>query len=341
MLIFLLACLLGLRLGHGSVIALPAHLQQGAEPLALTHGNATVIGNDTDLTWDPRLLTAFIDDHFRTRIHVYRGVKISGKSTYMNILQAMVQLSYSQSEHEYAGGTFSFRDYTNVKIQISKATSFRSTFQYRYAVWGLFQAALYLTSNEFNCIVMDLYWIEDGAITLLGHIEIGPDSLPNTPGNTSGQNLISIRPGEDRPPDTLDLANSTSTSSNETDVAVSAYKFAVFVQLQGRILSISAVFMTLFLGLVHIASFGTSNIVHNFRVWLAESNTELVYENYGVPRTSPPFLTYHAAARALGSIPKYMFAQRRFEEVVFVVELGGIPVGQGFLRKPSSGSSTT
>ena len=334
MLPLILACLLGLRLAHGDVIALPARLQRGTELLDLAHVNVTVIGDDT------------IDKKFKTTVHIYPGVKISGKSTYMNILQAMIHLSYSESEHEYAGETFSFRDYTNVKIQISKAPSLSSTFQYRYAVWGLYKAALYLTTNQFHSIVMNLNWIEGGAATLLGQISIFPDPLPDIFGSKKVPDLMRIGQEEERPPDTLDLANRTSIGSNGTDLAVSttARKFSVFAELQGQTLSISAVFMAIFLGLVHIASFGTMNIVQDFAmrsIYTDLERTELVYENYGAPRTSPPYFTYHAAARALGYIPKYMFAQNKFEEIVWVLEEGGIPVGQGFLRKSSRASSTT
>ena len=185
--------------------------------------------------------------------------------------------------------------------------------------------------------------IEDGAETNLGHIVIYPHPPPNISRSPKSQNLMRIVPEEEKPPSTIDLANSTSISSNETDSAVSATagNFSVFAELQGRILSVSAVFMTLLLGIVHISAFGTTNIVQDFAVRVPDSNTELVYEHYGARRTSPPFFTYHAAAYALKFIPKYMFAQRRFEEVVFVLEVGGTPLGQGVLRKSPSASSTT
>ena len=115
-------------------MALPAHLQQGTELLDLAHVNATVIGNDTEPTLGPSLFDDPIDLRFKTKVYVYPDIKISGKSAYMNILLAMIQLSYCQSTDEYAGGTFSFPDYTNIKIHILKAASLSSAFQYRYAI---------------------------------------------------------------------------------------------------------------------------------------------------------------------------------------------------------------
>ena len=47
-------------------------------------------------------------------------------------------------------------------------------------------------------------------------------------------------------------------------------------------------------------------------------------------RTSPPYLTYKYAAKALALVPKAMFQQDRFQEVGFMVKVDGFDVGGGF-----------
>ncbi len=344
MLLFLLSCLLNLSVGHAAVIALPAQLRNGTELLDIYQKNTTSIRHRPDLTSSAGLLGNPIDERFRTTIHMFPDVRISGKSTYMNILKAMIQLSYSEATHAYTGETFSFPSYTNVKIRITRVTSSSSTLQYRYALWGLYEAADYLTTiSVFSSIQVDLYWSGGGVPAQVGVIEIFPDPLPNIAESKDIQNLIGISQRVETPPSSPDVAKFASIDSNETNLAATTYagRFSVFVELQGEILSISEVFMTLFLAVVDIASFGTAAPMHDFVAQDGRTKMELVYEHYDAPRTSPPFFTYHAAARALGYIPEYMFEQRRFEALVFVVEVGGVPVGTGFLRKYSMTSSIT
>ena len=339
MLSFFLLCFFGLIVANSTIISLPGHSQNGTELLDLFLTNATLVGNNRDPTDNASLSGYPIDQNFRTVIDIYADIKISGKSTYMSILKAMIELSFSEGTHAYTGEAFSFRNYSNVKIKITPVRSSSSTLQYRYAVWGLFKAALYFaTSSRFTCISVELNWSRDGRPALVGTIDISPNPLPDVVGSTEVRKTMRIGQRAGTPSSSPDVAKFTSIDDEETDLAAltNVRKFAVFVELQGQALTIPAVFMTLFLGLVHIASFEATNLVRNFKVQDSLSKTELVYEHYGALRTSPPLFTYQAAARALGYLPKYMFAQGKFEAVIFVLEVEGTPVGIGHLRKASS-----
>lgn len=335
---FLLVCLVCLSLVHSIAITLPEdHRNQTVLP-DLSLNNLSVAGSDGGTTNALRLMTEPFDSRFRTITRIYPDVKTSGKSTYMNILKAMIKLSYSEGTDAYAGETFSFRGYTNVKIRITRATS-SSDLQYRYAIWGLFRSADYLTTaNVFSVIITNLYWSGSGSPVLVGVIEIFPDPLPDVLENKEIQKLVGTRRQAERLPRFGKLANATYVGRNESDLAspTNAGRLSVFLQLQGPVLSIPEVFMTLFRALVRIASFGAAQMVHNFQVQNMETMTELVYEHYGAPRTSPPFFVYHEAARALAHIPNFMFAQHKFEAVTFVLEIDGTPIGTGYLRKFSS-----
>ncbi|CAF9918606.1 hypothetical protein IMSHALPRED_004356 [Imshaugia aleurites] len=308
----------------------------------LSLNNLSVAGSDSGSTNALRLMTEPFDRRFGTIIRVYPDVKLSGKSAYMNILKAMINLSYSEGTHAYAGETFSFPGYTNVKIRITPATSSSSDLQYRFAIWGLYRSADYLTmANGFSVIIANLYWSASGSKVLVGVIEIFPDPLPDILESKEIQSFVGTSRQAETLPNFGKLANISYVGSNETDLAspTNAGKLSVFLELQGPVLSIPEVFMMLFRALVHIASFGTAQIVHAFQVRHMDTMTELVYEDYGAPRTSPPFFVYHEAARALGYIPKFMFAQHKFEAVTFVLEIDGTPIATGYLRKFSSTSS--
>lgn len=339
MLSLLSLCFLGLTVVNSTVLYLPGHLPNGTELFNLSGINATVSETGHDATSNASSLGNAIDNHFRTVIDTFPEIGISGKSMYMNILKAMIQLSYSEGTHAYAGETFSFRDYTNVKIRITRVISSSTTLQYRHAIWGLVKTAQFLTHNNiFTCSTVSLYWDGSGVPVLIGTIEIFPDPLPDIAGSTKLLHLIRIGQQAETPSNFSNVVNLTSIEYRETELATTtnAGDFKVFIELQGQILSIKEVFMTLIFGLLHIASFSTEQIVNDFVVNL--SNSEFRYENYGAPRRSPPFFTYRTAARALAYIPKYMFAQGRFEAATFVVEIGGVPVGTGYLRKSSTTS---
>ena len=325
MLSSLLSCLFSLSVIGANVIGLPGPIRNGSELLDLSHANETGAMNDINPMHNASLLDV-IDQRFKIRTTVVANVKISGKSTYMNILKAMVRLSYSEGTHLFAGEIFSFPDYTNVKIQIKPATTTHSELQYRHALWGLMRSAQALILNRsFLCIIAEMYWSSGSTLAELGTVEILPDPLPRI---AETYNLTRV--GQQ--------AKTLSTSLDLTEVSSSA----VFIELQGQKLSLADVFMTLFWVILHIGSFPAADVLHDFTVRGSDMYMEFVYQDYDGPRTSPPYFTYQRAARALEYLPKYMFAQGRFETAVFVVEVDGIPLGQGFLRKvPMSSSSIT
>ena len=328
MLSLLSLCLLSLTVVSSTVLYPPGQLRNGTELSGLSGINATVAVTDHDAVDSASSSGDFISKHLRTVIDTFPDIRINGKSTYMSILKAMIQLSYSEGTHTYAGETFSFRHYTNVQIRISRVSSSSTTLQYRYAVWGLFRTAQYLIqSNLFICSIASLYWDGSGVPVLVGTIEVLPDPLPGIAASSMKlPHLIRIGQQAETPSNSSNLANHTSIEFGERN-------FKVFIQLQGQMLSIKEVFLALFYGLLYIASFSSEQIVEEFVARDGLSRMELRYEYYGAPRTSPPFFTYGAAARALAYLPRYMFAQGKFESATFVVEIGGTPVGTGYLRR--------
>ena len=342
MLPFLLSYLLGLSIVNANVIRLPGQLKNQTGLLSFPHMNTTLDVDELDPINGSSLTENPVDKNFGTVIAVYPDIRISAKSTIMSVLKAMIQLSYSEGTHVYAGGTFSFRSYTDVKINIARGETSSSTLQYRYALWGLFKAAKHMfADNVFVCTVVQMYWSGSGVPASVGVIHIVPDPLPDIAGSNEIYDFMNIGQQAETLSTSLDWVKSTKNNDTDLVTSTNAGKLIVFIELQGQTLSIPEVFMTLFLALVHLASFRTADIVHEFVVRDPQTKMELVYEPYGAPRTSAPFFTFHAAARALGRLPKYMFAEGRFEAAVFILEIGGTPVGQGFLRKFSSTTSIT
>lgn len=313
--------LLVLWLWSAAVIGSPLLTLPSIRTNTTSGSNASSLGDDNPL--DPRLKTKFF---------IAIEAKVSATSTYMTVLKTLVKLSAHQYDYQYAGGTFQFEGYTNVKLVIR---SVGSALQYRHAILGLLRMIQTMTHDKiFTAIETELYWDEDPQ--MVGFIRLCQDFLPQPQlaGVNRTQGLNRFVPGLEIPSELIDLANNSTVNDTEESFTALPSNSITHWQFSGTKIPLPSVFMTLCFGVVLIASRpGTSRTVDPFEVHLGTIRTELIFDHYGEPRTSPPFLDYRHAARALGRIPAIMFAEGRFEEMTFVLEISGIPVGVGFLRK--------
>lgn len=75
-------------------------------------------------------------------------LKINGKSTYMNILKALVTLSKQDFLANYAGNTFSFEGYTDMRVVITRTNSRSAALQYRFAIFGLYSGIYHISQKS-------------------------------------------------------------------------------------------------------------------------------------------------------------------------------------------------
>lgn len=107
-------------------------------------------------------------------------LKINGKSTYMNVLKAMVTLSEKDFLASYAGNTFSFEGYTDMRIQIIRTNSRSASLQHRFAIYGLYSGIYHLSrQSKFRETLMTLYWSGSGSKTTVGYIKFTPWPMPS------------------------------------------------------------------------------------------------------------------------------------------------------------------
>ena len=100
---------------------------------------------------------------FGCRIQQDTRIRINGKPTYMSLLRAMITLSIKDFTSTYDGGAFSFQDYSNVRIVTWSAYAQTTPLQYRYVIYGLYEAMkrISVPYSWFDTTIT-LYWIGPG-----------------------------------------------------------------------------------------------------------------------------------------------------------------------------------
>jgi hypothetical protein len=268
-------------------------------------------------------------------------LKVNGKSTYMNVLKALVTLSEKDFLANYAGNTFSFEGYTDMRIQIVRTNSRSAVLQHRFAIYGLYSGIYHISKqSEWRETILTLYWSGSGSKTTVGYIKFLPYLPPGIGG--SNETLSLPFPGQESggSSPSPDLTNLT-LISEDPDISASpnAPQLTISPVFGGVVMSLTEVFLTVFSALVVIAEPPSSKIVIPFSSSESHINARLEFKNPNPPRPWYPFFTYETAARSLGLLPKFMFQQGKFQNVAFVIKVDKTTVGGGFLGKRSTPSS--
>ena len=280
-----------------------------------------------------------IDQRLLAIFEIHQEISLPGTSIYMNMLRTLVQLSGHDYLSRFNGGTYSSQSYQTTKLEIR---SEGSALQYRHAILGLWRTARMMAEDHgFKDTLASLNWIERRKMNKVGSIAVTRVPSALSLGSIHSANLNTSSTVAQNLPPTLDPSSPSARGANGTDPVTpsNTHSFQVKAELQGTTLTPHAVFITIYTTLVHVAAFSAARIVQNFTVRYDATGTELVVQHYGVPRSAPPFFTYYDVARMLGVVPKYMLNQARFQDVTFVLEIDGVPVGQGFLRKKGASSA--
>ena len=342
----ILPCLLGLTsitLIISSVTTTPLS-GHGQTELANTHSSTSnaSIARPTSII-SANSLSDVIDERLKTIYHIYPELPVNGTSLFMTVLKVMICLSFHEYKYPYAGGIFSFKGFTNLKLQIE---STGASLQYRHAILGLYHSVrMMIESNRFMTLTSDLYWTEStGSVpNLVGDILITPDPLPVLAIEQNNQSLKIRRLVDREAVQTLPLlplngSYLTAIGSNlntSTISSLDAQDFKLFVELQGTTLPLSAIFVTFYTALIRIASAAAQQ---PFTARYEKARTELIIKAYDESRAPPRTFRLEHVAQILEKLAKFMFDQRRFEGVVFVWEVAGVPVGQGELRAFGNGA---
>ncbi|KAK0512989.1 hypothetical protein JMJ35_005006 [Cladonia borealis] len=258
-------------------------------------------------------------------------------STYITALLAMIAISAEDFAAYYAGGEYTFKSYADVQINIYSANSPTDPLKACHAIYGL-QVAVYSisTMDAWYETSITLYWSRDGIKLPVGYIKIALV----TGGSNLTLGLANATQGPGIQPYLLGLPNSTDLLGQDIDTFENV-RVTISPTFGGERLTLQEVFLTLMLAVTIIAQHAVVQWVEPFNIKDTTTlDTEFEYQAIAPPRAQPPYFQYAYAALALRILPQAMFHTGKLEDVEFTVNVDGIPVGIGFLKRVEDSSAS-
>ncbi|MCJ1460595.1 hypothetical protein MMC28_010977 [Mycoblastus sanguinarius] len=249
----------------------------------------------------------------------------------MNAVNAMSKLALGTFDERIQPVIYSLDNYSDVKILIQDNPE-KGTLKTSYVVWGIHSAILTMvTSNQFKTAIFYLKWNGD----TVGWLVLGQSNVQlNIVGGNNTQSLIQRSEVSSLLNFTQKNITDISVYTNDTGVSADP-RMKVFIEYNGQDVPIYGLFLTVLSGLEYAVQFPSTAQVHPFAVWseTTMSNTLAEFRNHETSRTTPPFLEYRWIIQSLAGLPAYMLRKRRFAETLWVMEVDGVPVGDGYIKK--------
>ena len=337
----LMLIVLGHIISSTVFIGTSAQLFNGTNLTELSAVNIKQAFSKTDLDASPTSNQTVIDSgmipkEFSTRFHQDLTRPIHLLSTYMTALLAMIAISAENFAAYYAGGEYTFKGYADVRINIRSANSPTDRLRACHAIYGL-QAAIYSisTTDAWYETSITLYWNRDGIKSPVGYMEIAPA----IGGNNLTLGLANTTQGSGKQPYLLRPPSSTGLPEQAIDTFENVH-ITISPTFGGERLTFQEIFLTLMPAVTIIAQHSVASLVEPFNVEDFIMDTDFEYQSVSPPRTQPPYFLYAYAASALRMLPGAMFHAGKLEDVTFTVNVDGIPVGLGFLRRAQDPSAS-
>ena len=177
----------------------------------------------------------------------------------------------------------------------------------------------------------------------MGNILIYPDPLPDLSAEQSNQTheftdsqIMQTLPLVPLLPLNVSYVTATGSDDHTASSLPAARDIQFTCEFGGTKLPCSAIFMTLYASLIHIASALAGQAAQQpFTARYEMAGTEMVIKAYDESRAPLPTFRYKDIAQLFESLARYMIDKIRFEDFTFVWKIAGVPVGRGELRKYS------
>ena len=291
--------------------------------------NATSLGDNSPSGVDPRFGVDFGP----------RGVQLRPIACLMNVVNAMSKLARQNFDSDILPVISRLSNYPDVVIRSYTTSSRPGTTPLRYILWGMWSYALHvMETNNFKATYVTLGFneatvgylsIEKADLQVLSLGGSDDDSRAETLKERSGMTLEPSNPSADLPNTTtlsLSLLNTTTTPSDNGDTIV--------IHPFGSALTFDEFFLPILAGLDYVARFPFNSPVAAFTVRPANTITWIEFRTFGTwPRTQAPFFEYQLIAKALAQLARSMAVRGTFSGAKVVIEVDGIAVGEGWLRK--------
>ena len=207
----------------------------------------------------------------------------------------------------------------------------------RFVIWGLWVGIRDIISrNQFHEVEFELFWENKvvAHIYFTKPMDLGPSSSNETLGTNAPSTLLPTSNGTT----SVVLDNSNSTTNLSDTLNDGRFGWNPRFIAQANTLTVFEVFLTVMAGLKNAApqpamekipgpfTSAAVNVPANLQIYIHKRRS---------PRPRPPYFQYIHVIKALRLVPGYMLAQGRFADLFFVMEVNGIPVGEGYLERGS------
>ena len=335
MLLSLLVSLLDLTVIHSATINTPLYNNYETSPSSSHSQNLPTVTTNTTIL-DSIFPETNIDPRFSYKSSFSHQI-LNKESAYLNVLLALADLSTKGWTVRLKWESiYSLSSYGDVTIRIHAAQN-PSSLMYRHAIWGLYLAIRESSANGFKACVLTLYWspILGGTRHRLGFVSIlGAPSLSMDIGNSTEETLDSALPTQATSTN-LALPNFTTINNSSTSLAIETGNIRnldITISLENRPLGIDAMFHTIYLGMVYLASMPQDQRIDE--PGFVEDRASLTFlrwdSSYLVVQ---PTFQYQHAISALAAVPVYICNLKQFKEVRFIVQVDTVEVGRGWLYK--------
>lgn len=241
--------------------------------------------------------------------------KLPMKACLMVALEALVELSFEYFTEPYGSGIFVSSDYPEVIIVTQVFKGPGPIFQTKHAARGLVDLiTLMLRQSSYSNSSIIMRWSDFGMSALWASVAFAVGDHVATQGPSR------VAPRMETLPQGPYLAN-FSNNNNGTEVVFvnnDDDELLVFAEYVGGDLAIPDVFITLYSSVFYIAQFPTTDAMVPFGITPENSNAGLQYILLDPPPRSTFVFQNGWAARSLQKLSKYMFEQRKFNEIKFI-----------------------
>ena len=269
---------------------------------------------------------------------VYTDSDIPKTPCLMNVVELLAQyaeldwLSTVKQRHGVV-----LPEYPQVEIAVLPAAP-ATSIEVRVVVWGIWAAIRdIMEKNKFFEVEFEILW--DGEVVAYIYFTKPMDRPTPASSNgtlgTAGEPVtllaLSNTTGDD---DILDTPTSTANPPNLTTRGV--FEWTPFFTPTAKTLTPVEVFLTVLAGLKNAAPPAASDKVPGPYASAAVgvfANVQFYIHKRRSPRPRPPFFQYIHVITALRRVPAYMLQQARFAELVFVIKVDEVVVGEGYLEK--------
>ncbi len=129
-------------------------------------------------------------------------------------------------------------------------------------------------------------------------------------------------------------SNSISLSIKNTTSPLNAGDLQLFIKAVGQHLTDSEFFKPILAGLEYVAQFPSTSPVDGSKLQNQDSDTWIEIRDFGPRRSEAPFFEYQCIKTTPRNLLELIVQQlREWTEIVTVMQVDGISVGDGWLRK--------